>query len=57
MAVTLDDIRAARQRIADGVAVTPCPESRQLSPLCQATVYCKLEYLQRTGSFKSPDKT
>jgi threonine dehydratase len=52
MSVTLNDIRAARQRIADGVSVTPCPESRQLSPLCRAMVYCKLEYLQRTGSFK-----
>ncbi|MEX2140795.1 MAG: threonine ammonia-lyase [Pirellulales bacterium] len=52
MAVTLDDILAAQQRIAGGVYFSPCPESQQLSPLCDARVYCKLEYLQRTGSFK-----
>jgi threonine dehydratase len=52
MALTIDDILAAQQRIEGGVYRSPCPESRQLSPLCNATVYCKLEYLQRTGSFK-----
>jgi threonine dehydratase len=46
------DIVAARSRIAGGIAVTPCPESIQLSELCGARIYCKLEYLQRTGSFK-----
>ncbi len=50
--VTAADIVAARSRIAGGVAVTPCPESVQLSELCGARIYCKLEYLQRTGSFK-----
>jgi threonine dehydratase len=34
------------------VLVSPCPESIPLSELCNCTVYCKLEYLQRTGSFK-----
>jgi threonine dehydratase len=52
MAVTIDDILAAHARIADGIYYSPCPESHQLSPLCNAKVYCKLEYLQRTGSFK-----
>jgi threonine dehydratase len=52
MALTIDDIRAAAERIAGSVYLSPCPESRQLSPLCNATVYCKFEYLQRTGSFK-----
>jgi threonine dehydratase len=52
MALTLDDIRAAQDRIAGSIYLSPCPESRQLSPLCNATVFCKLEYLQRTGSFK-----
>ncbi len=52
MSVTAADIVAARSRIAGGVAVTPCPESIQLSELCGAKIYCKLEYLQRTGSFK-----
>src|SRR5215510_789212 len=50
--VTIDDIIAARQRIAGGVYVSPCPESIPLSELCGATIYCKLDYLQRTGSFK-----
>jgi threonine dehydratase len=50
--VPASDIAAARNRIAGGVAVTPCPESIQLSELCGAQIYCKLEYLQRIGSFK-----
>ncbi len=50
--VTLADIVAARERIADGIYCSPCPESRQLSPLCGTRVFCKLDYLQRTGSFK-----
>jgi threonine dehydratase len=52
MQVTIDDILAARTRIAEHVFATPCPESTALSELCGATIYCKLEYLQRTGSFK-----
>ncbi len=52
MSVTLADIQAARQRITDSIYCSPCPESKQLSPLCDATIYCKLDYLQRTGSFK-----
>lgn len=52
MQVTVDDIVAARTRIADHVFTTPCPESTALSELCNATIFCKLEYLQRTGSFK-----
>ena len=50
--VSLADIAAARTRIAGGVAVTPCQESIQLSELCGARIFCKLEYLHRTGSFK-----
>jgi threonine dehydratase len=52
MTVTIDAIRAARQRIAGGVRVPPCVESIPLSELIGAHVFCKLEYLQRTGSFK-----
>jgi threonine dehydratase len=51
-AVTLDDVRAARERIASGIARTPCPASVPLSDLTGAKVACKLELLQRTGSFK-----
>jgi threonine dehydratase len=50
--VTVEDIVAARQRIAGGVYFSPCPESIPLSELCGAHVFCKLDYLQRTGSFK-----
>jgi threonine dehydratase len=50
--VTLEDILAARERIAGGVFVTPCVESPTLSALVGAEVFCKLEYEQRTGSFK-----
>ena len=50
--VTLADVRAARDRIASGIMRTPCPESRPLSELTGARVFCKLDLLQRTGSFK-----
>jgi len=52
MPVTLSDIRAARRRIADGVIVTPCPESIPLSEITGARIVCKLDNFQRTGSFK-----
>lgn len=52
MPVNLAAIRAARRRIADGVVATPCPESIPLSEITGARVYCKLDNLQRTGSFK-----
>ena len=50
--ITLADIEAARDRIAGGVYLSPCVESIPLSQLTGAHVYCKLDYLQRTGSFK-----
>lgn len=50
--ITFADIDSARRRIADGVPVTPCSESIPLSEVCGCRIYCKLEYLQRTGSFK-----
>ena len=52
MSVTLQDIVAARSRIAGGVYVSPCVESFPLSELCGARIFCKLEHMQRTGSFK-----
>ena len=52
MPVTLADIRAARRRIAGGVVYTPCPPSIPLSEITGAEIYCKLDNLQRTGSFK-----
>ncbi|MEP6654006.1 MAG: threonine ammonia-lyase, partial [Myxococcales bacterium] len=50
--VTLADIEAARERIADRVRVSPCTYSRLLSESCGVNVYLKLENLQLTGSFK-----
>ncbi len=50
--LALADIEAARDRIAGGVYLSPCVESIPLSQLTGAHVSCKLEYLQRTGSFK-----
>jgi threonine dehydratase len=50
--VTLADIEAARERIRGGIYESPCVESIPLSKLTGAHVYCKLDYLQRTGSFK-----
>lgn len=52
MSVTFADIRAARRRIAGGVIVSPCSESIPLSEITGARVFCKLDNLQRTGSFK-----
>lgn len=50
--VTLATIRAARRRLAGGVVMTPCPESIPLSEITGAHIFCKLDNLQRTGSFK-----
>lgn len=50
--ITLADIQAAQLRIADGIYYSPCPLSEPLSELCNAEIYCKLDLLQRTGSFK-----
>lgn len=50
--VTLDDIRAAHERIADKVRVTPMLRKDTLAPIIGHPVYMKCEHLQRTGSFK-----
>ncbi|WP_145086614.1 threonine ammonia-lyase [Anatilimnocola aggregata] len=50
--LTLADIQAARERIRDGIALTPCPPSVPLAEVAGCEVFCKLEFLQRTGSFK-----
>ncbi len=51
-AVSLDDIRAAAQRIAGAVERTPCLHSRTLSRLTGAEVWLKFENLQFTAAFK-----
>src|SRR5438874_4998096 len=50
--LTLDDIKCAQARIAGAVNVSPCLHSPALSDLTGSRVYCKLDALQRTGSFK-----
>src|SRR6266511_3429669 len=50
--VTVDDVRAARERIAGVVRRTPTSESETLSRLTGRSVLLKPEHLQRTGSFK-----
>ena len=52
MPVQFEDIQAAAKRIASFVIESPCQLSIPLSEATGMKVYCKLEYLQRTGSFK-----
>jgi threonine dehydratase len=50
--VSLPEIVAARSRLNGALIRTPCTESAALSELTGARIFCKQEYLQRTGSFK-----
>jgi len=50
--VTFEDIEAARQRIKGAVVYSPCSPSIPLSEITGMEIYCKLDNLQRTGSFK-----
>ncbi len=50
--VTFQDIEAARERIAGAVYYSPCLPSIPLSELTGTEIFCKLDDLQRTGSFK-----
>jgi len=50
--VNLQDIQAAAARIGDVIYHSPCPYSLSLSKLCGCDIYCKLDHLQMTGSFK-----
>src|SRR5438477_3635217 len=52
MPVQFQDIQAAAKRTSSFVIESPCPLSIPLSEVTGMKVYCKLEYLQRTGSFK-----
>ena len=51
-AVNFDDVIAASARIRGGIYYSPCPASVPLSLITGCEIYCKLDYLQRTGSFK-----
>ncbi len=50
--LTFQDIEAAQKRIADAVYYSPCPPSIALSEITGKKIFCKLDNLQRTGSFK-----
>ncbi len=50
--VTVDDIEAARDVIADGVLETPVWPARALERLTGVPIVLKCEQLQRAGSFK-----
>lgn len=50
--ITLDDVRAARERLRGSVYLSPCTRSETLSRSTGLELYLKLENLQMTGSFK-----
>jgi len=50
--VAFQDIEAARKRIAEAVYYSPSPPSIPLSEITGMKIFCKLDNLQRTGSFK-----
>jgi threonine dehydratase len=52
--VSLDDVRAARERLADaeGIRETPVMHNQTLSERVGADAWLKLEQFQKTGSFK-----
>jgi threonine dehydratase len=50
--LSLSDIQAAKRRIKGGIYYSPCPRSEPLSDAVGAEIFCKLDHLQRTGSFK-----
>ena len=50
--ITFADIEAARQRIKEQIYLSPFAYSETLSRMTGNRVFCKLENLQMTGSFK-----
>ncbi|MDE1163577.1 MAG: threonine ammonia-lyase [Acidobacteriaceae bacterium] len=50
--VTLDMVRAARERLTNEIFLSPCTHSQTLSGMTGLDIYLKLENLQMTGSFK-----
>ncbi|NIS62667.1 MAG: pyridoxal-phosphate dependent enzyme [Proteobacteria bacterium] len=50
--ITLDDVKAARERIAPFVKRTPIERNQSISDLIGTNVYLKMELFQKTGSFK-----
>jgi len=50
--LSLDDVQAARDRVAETTRQTPLEYSHTFSAMTGAEVHLKLELFQRTGSFK-----
>jgi threonine dehydratase len=50
--ITFQDIEAARKRIAGAIYYSLCQRSIPLSEITGMDIFCKLDNLQRTGSFK-----
>ncbi|QHS16840.1 threonine ammonia-lyase [haloarchaeon 3A1-DGR] len=50
--LSIDDVRAARDRVEEVARRTPLERSRTFSELTGADVHLKLETFQRTGAFK-----
>ena len=50
--ISFKDIEAARDRIAGAIYYSPCQHSIPLSEITGMEIFCKLDNLQRTGSFK-----
>src|SRR5207302_9924190 len=50
--IMFKEIQAARDRIAGAVFYSPCLPSIPLSEITSMQIFCKLDNLQRTGSFK-----
>lgn len=50
--ITLKDIEDARKRIDSAIYYSPCRRSIPLSEITGMDIFCKLDNLQRTGSFK-----
>ncbi len=48
----LDDVRAARHRLAGGLRLTPCHSAPGIAMIAGGEVWLKRDDLQRTGSFK-----
>jgi hypothetical protein len=48
--ITSEDIEDAPKRIDGAVYYSPCQPSIPLSEITGMEIFCKLDYLQRTGS-------
>src|ERR1700719_3822449 len=50
--ITFEEVQTARKRIEGAIFYSPCPRSIPLSEITGMEIFCKVDNLQRTGSFK-----